>query len=809
MNLNKTLKVSISIQGYTKKPQGKEVAQIHYLKQTVTIQQLIDYISQGHCITHCFEDYDEEFGQSTKKIENFRYTQLIGIDVDDSDVDLDTYISSLVYKPTIAYTTFSHNIKGNRYRLIYIFNQKIKGAELYCNVYKWLTQDLNLKDNCMQSCAQQMYGTTKDAQWYVSDTTYDIPTECKTTYGQQCKIKVSKASTQKQLPKTSQKVQSEYNNREEVHYIGNAINEENDTFSDNAVVKALYSMSPQDFIFYYHNTFEYFISTPLHYEDGYALIPEDYYEIKRPWYKDKVGDKTITVVKTIRDGEQRRKRLCNTAIILRAIKRDISFEHLLYILVCERQYYYDNQDKALSNKELINIAKWAIELPSEQINPKKVKHPKFKVDKSYWAEKGITARQAANIVRGIIKEQEIGSVYDFNLTDKENLAMMKEYGIKVSQRSLTNFKRKYKINYPKTVKTKVSKASTQNFTKSSNPNIIEEENTLYSNCQFTEENGHLLLEEHKNKKHNKARKMKQDIIKDYYNPQLTDEQNVKLMNENGIKVSINTLRRWRKSNGIQREIGGDHCSQEYKSKKQLPISEASTQNQSVKSKYPKSSSQNQVFKQNEYLKSSVQNQVIKSEIKCSESSSQNEEQVVKTNEIKVSKPLNQSAILEKQSEEIKVQKQSESLVPKCKNQSAKIENDTFDHLEKLEENNIDLNKIPSSITDEKTLQLYANAYLKEMSTAKAWPAYTRNREKYNKVMKNASSSIKSDVIDNIRGKYKTIETDRIEWIGIHVASILPYDSAYDELYNQGYLPKNSNMYWQQYFKKNNAVCEAV
>ena len=162
-----------------------------------------------------------------------------------------------------------------------------------------------------------------------------------------------------------------------------------------------------------------------------------------------------------------------------------------------------------------------------------------------------------------------------------------------------------------------------------------------------------------------------------------------------------------------------------------------------------------------------------------------------------------------QSEKSKLQNQSEEIkVQLLTNQSAKIENDTFDHLEELEEN-IDLNKIPSSITDEKTLLLYANAYLKEMSSAKAWPAYTRNRDKYNKVMKNASSSIKSDVIDNIRGRYKTIETDRIEWIGIHVASILPYDSAYDELYNQGYLPKNSNMYWQQYFKKSNAVCEAV
>ena len=764
MNLNKTLKVSISTKGYKVKPQGKEVAQIRYLKQTLTIQQLIDYISSGHCITHCFEDYDEEFGQSTKKIENFRYTQLIGIDVDDSDVDLDTYISSLIYKPTLAYTTFSHNIKGNRYRLLYIFNEKIKGAELYCNVYKWLTQDLNLKDNCMQSCAQQMYGTTQDAQWYISDTTYDIPTECK-QYNRECKSS-GQNKNKKCNPNIIERRDTLYPNcqfaEENVHLI-----------SDNTVVKALYSMSPQDFIFYYHNTFEYFISTPLHYEDGYALIPEDYYEIKRPWYKDKVGDKTITVVKTIRDGEQRRKRLCNTAIILRAIKRDISFEHLLYILVCERQYYYDNQDKALSNKELINIAKWAIELPSEQINPKKVKHSKFKVDKSYWAEKGITARQAANIVRGIIKSEAIGSMYDFNLTDKENIQVMKDNGLKVSLRTLKQWRKDNGIkvsNKNQVVKSKVSQVQSE---------YNNRESTHYIGTALSSKNVHLISEEHKNKKHNKARKMKQDIINDYYNPQLTDEENVKSMNDNGLTISIKTLRRWRKKNGITREIGGDRKSNDYKiSKNQVVILDA------------KSSGQNQVV---------ISDQSIK---------------------IKVSNPLNQSAISD-QSEKSKVQKQSEEIKvqlltnqsakvtkSKCNFQSAKIENDTFDHLEKLEEN-IDLNKIPSSITDEKTLQLYANAYLKEMSNAKAWPAYTRNRDKYYKVMKNASSSIKSDVIDNIRGKYKTIETDRIEWIGIHVASILPYDSAYDELYNQGYLPKDSNMYWQQYFKKNNAVCEAV
>ena len=131
-----------------------------------------------------------------------------------------------------------------------------------------------------------------------------------------------------------------------------------------------------------------------------------------------------------------------------------------------------------------------------------------------------------------------------------------------------------------------------------------------------------------------------------------------------------------------------------------------------------------------------------------------------------------------------------------------------DQSEKLEKN-IDLNKIPSSITDEKTLLQYANAFLKEMSTAIAWPAYTRNRAKYNKVMKNASSSINSDVVNGIREKYKTIETDRIEWIGLHVASILPYDSAYEELYKCGYQPKDTHAYFAQLHKRKNAYAEAM
>ena len=102
--------------------------------------------------------------------------------------------------------------------------------------------------------------------------------------------------------------------------------------------------------------------------------------------------------------------------------------------------------------------------------------------------------------------------------------------------------------------------------------------------------------------------MKQDLIKKWYNPELTDEQNVSLLKEHGISISKRTLVTWRKNNSIIRTRGGDHCSEEYKKAK---------------------------------CKSKVQNS------------------------------LKQSAISD-QSEKSKVQKQSESLVPKCKKQDAKL-----------------------------------------------------------------------------------------------------------------------------------------
>ena len=115
--------------------------------------------------------------------------------------------------------------------------------------------------------------------------------------------------------------------------------------------------------------------------------------------------------------------------------------------------------------------------------------------------------------------------------------------------------------------------------------------------------------------------MKQDLIGKWYNPDLTDEQNVSLLKEHGISISVITLKRWRKKQGISKERGGDRKSQYYKDS--ITETKVSLQNQSIIS--------DQSIKDNKEEKSKYQNQSI-----ISDQSEKN----------KVQKSLNQSATFE-------------------------------------------------------------------------------------------------------------------------------------------------------------------
>ena len=101
------------------------------------------------------------------------------IDLDgDVECELDELVSELRYKPSIAYTTYSHQQegKGNRYRLLYLFRIAITDTDIYKSIYQILIDDLGFKlnDNCGGNVTQAIYGTNENCQIILTENIYSI-----------------------------------------------------------------------------------------------------------------------------------------------------------------------------------------------------------------------------------------------------------------------------------------------------------------------------------------------------------------------------------------------------------------------------------------------------------------------------------------------------------------------------------------------------------------------------------------------------------------------------------------------------------
>lgn len=158
---------------------------VQYKKQSISIEKFIELIKSGYAFCNCFDDDDEVFGQSVKTLANFRYTNCMMIDIDDCKIEMNDLINQLSVKPTLAYTT-PNNLteKSNflyRYRLCFLFEEKIKGIENYCQMYSTLinllindVKGFELEDNCAQSANQQFGGSNEKCNIYVSYNVYDF-----------------------------------------------------------------------------------------------------------------------------------------------------------------------------------------------------------------------------------------------------------------------------------------------------------------------------------------------------------------------------------------------------------------------------------------------------------------------------------------------------------------------------------------------------------------------------------------------------------------------------------------------------------
>lgn len=428
------LKVSVSSQCFKSKD-AITPKSLQFERSYINIDRFIELIQDGYCFCHWFNTPKDCFNISHKRNSAFECANIVFVDVDDCSICMDEFVALLSNKPTIYYTTLSNGMNGLfRFRLGYVFYEDITTAELYKATYEAIKNlisldafDYPLTDDCGSRCSQYMNGNGSSG--CVVKTTNKAYSLCNFGVGLRAAQTIE--------------ITNHKETKEHATEFG---------FSDMEFKEDVDSLSPLDLIQKYRDRYQYFDRTKLDFNDGYALTPENFQEIHRTWYwdchKSESGrEYRFTTIKRIRDGERRRKTLFISALIRRSIMPTISFEQLLFNLICERTWYYDNSDKVLSNHCLMTIARDALAIPHDEIKlHSSRKRPKYKIDKAYCAENGVSAKTKSNEVRRLLNDAAIGELYDVGLSVGRNLEILRSNGLKVGKSKLYQFCREHGIS---------------------------------------------------------------------------------------------------------------------------------------------------------------------------------------------------------------------------------------------------------------------------------------------------------------------------------------------------------------------------
>ena len=358
---------------------------------------------------------------------------MIMFDLDnDIDCTLNELVGALQYKPTISYTTFSHQKedKGNRYRLLYLFEKPIADIDCYRSIYKEISDTFNFKidDNCGCNPTQAVFGSHNDCEVIVTDSSYSVDD--------------FNIPTVKGL---SNSITKEKRNNIEIESL----------FVNDEYKYDFYHLSYQELIYKYKDVYPFFEHTPLPvvYNDcPYILLSKNYIQIKRYWLcqrvKDEYGDERwrYARIKKIKDGEHRRKKLYLNGILRRKMIPDIVFEHLLQCLVFELFHFYDNSKDTIRKQDILNIATNVMMADITKYTFEQIDKRLFIVNDAYCRKYDISRKEARNIAKKLINYEKIGELYDVSLTDRENVEIFKQNGLNISSKTLQRFRKNNGLN---------------------------------------------------------------------------------------------------------------------------------------------------------------------------------------------------------------------------------------------------------------------------------------------------------------------------------------------------------------------------
>lgn len=450
---------------------------LHYRKTEIRLSKLTELIKQKYAFCGVFDD--EEITQLQKTKSNWVGAFIVPIDLDERKLNYTQFLELIKESdivPNLAYRTANDGTKGNRYRLLYCFDEMITNEALYKQIYDGiirkideLTSDKN-KDNCGGVITQSFAGSDKIEDIFYNDFYYSVKW-VKEIFGiSTLNISDRHLREQEQKP-IAKKRTTKFDNFDFFDY----------TLMYDEFANDYNKMRLMDLIQKYNTIYPNIESTPLKEENddvAFIDIPNNYIEIKRYWFLTENGlnNNKLPTIRKISDGMGRRKKLFLNAIIRRLINNNISFDNLLFNIICEFSYYMINDGNKITKKDLFEITQRAFnaDLSKYKIMIIGNKEKKFVVNPLYCIKHNISKQSARNIAIKQRNANKIGELYDCSLTDKQNIEVMKTYGVEISIITLKRWKKENGL--------------TKERIKVSSKSYKEEERTLY-NLNDTFSNG--------------------------------------------------------------------------------------------------------------------------------------------------------------------------------------------------------------------------------------------------------------------------------------------------------------------------------
>jgi hypothetical protein len=454
---------------------------VSFRQDSVTPDKLLNYALDGYTFCALFSNFkpntekitylktDGCFTMSGKADEFFAGSYFVGVDIDKTRYDdAEQLVQRLSYCPTFWYTSLSNQqtdletgtYKGLRMRLIYVFDTKIEDKYFfrYCSykVHTQIESDLNeiIKDKCGLKCAQYFNGTTRKLpgiklRYDVSNIIYSISDfainndDYLDFLNNKCYYKHLTLKQRTDIKERICLISSQ------VNIIGNKKNNTNNIglgifetvkitkirFSD-TMLKDNVSMPWEDFYKKYVHQYRYVYRTE---KNEWKLFGDDilYQEcdldyLELPW-----------IPKTLTDGHHRRNIIFHRAWLRRVICPSISPDEMLFNLLIDRERFFDNSDKVLSNSLLMKKIRDCFAMPVNDLIEQYSDFFNFVLERSskkkiilHYSSRG---RINANHLRKELRWQILDIMYNTSLTVAENLNVLNDEDLEIGSSTIYRY----------------------------------------------------------------------------------------------------------------------------------------------------------------------------------------------------------------------------------------------------------------------------------------------------------------------------------------------------------------------------------